>query len=662
MAAQPRVTESNDPTELAGQNSSKAATLLFFGGAAYSLGFVVVSIMGVCEFFGLHENPVFSRPGAPFEYPSGHGYWPGTVSELAHQRDSAGGRIFHTFGMIAGLCLFLSWYPVHLSNVNTFEDLVHMFPLPTNVCWTTFRQVVPTMGLFLVIGIGTYPNKVARGSVAYLKGLCNIMHWSGAGMLFIGYAVCEMKCLGMLGFTQHRCVKKALEEKKEQALHRRLAVYVLVLAFSGMVVCQVLIGCSTLKHVPFEIPTGDKWKNVGDRVVDVKRQVVIAEKEPQIVDTASGPFLCLKIASFVLEDIAGIAFVYSHLAVWFYCRERHNSHHKLVGRLEQVARLSTEKAGVLLFFGACTCISGFVLLTLVGFLQYFYDVSNEALAEPLDKEFKSGHGYWPSTVSEMVHERDSAAGRLFFTLGMITVVSIFQSWYPVHLSNVNTREHQVPYFPVEWATVRQVVPMMGLLVLIGINTYPMQEAKASVGKTKLFSVMLHLVGAGMLFLGYTLCEMKCLGIWPFSLHPTLTAYFDRDENKREFTIRQRVVIVIGIFFVLFSCCQVVMFVSPKGLLPTADYWIKVGEPGNKSQEPQIANTASGWYLIVKIASFVFEDIAGITMVTSHLFIWYFSDERTAKDSHVTDLRQISNSVTVRQSAPSASELRIAPQA
>jgi len=655
--ARQRVSESADPAHFSGQNSSKAATLLFFGAAAYSLGFVVVSIMGVCEFFGLRENPVLRQHDKPFEYKSGHGYWPGTVSELAHQRDSAGGRVFHTFGMIAGLCLFLSWYPVHLSNVNSFEDVVYM-PWQTPVCWTTFRQVVPTMGLFMVIGIGTYPNEVARGSVAYTKGLCNIVHWTGAALLFVGYAICEMKCLGMWRFVQHRSVAKALRDQPVQELPRRAAVYGLLAAFCGIIVCQVLIGFSTVGGAPFSIPTSDEWVDVGEEVnaSDNRRHhPMYVEKEPQLVNTASGPFLGLKIASFVLEDVAGIAFVCSHLTVWYHCRERHYSHHKLVGRPEQVARLTTEKAGVLLFFGACTCISGFVLLTLVGFLQYFYDVSNEAL-DRSQKEFASGHGYWPSTVSEMVHERDSAAGRLFFTLGMITVVSIFQSWYPVHLSNVNTREDQVHerWLRVEWATIRQVVPMMGLLVLIGINTYPMQKAKASVGKTKMFSVMLHLFGAGMLFVGYTVCEMKCLGIFWFHQHPKLTEYFGRDvHTKRELMLRRVLVHVIGIFFCLFSYCQVGMILCPKGMLPTPDSWIKVGEAGNNSQEPQLGNTASGLYLTVKILSFVFEDIAGIVMVISHIAIWYFSDERTFGYAHVTALRQIATRTPDMQ--------RIAPQ-
>merc|ERR1712070_1251585 len=100
------------------------------------------------------------------------------------------------------------------------------------------------------------------------------------------------------------------------------------------------------------------------------------------------------------------------------------------------------------------------------------------------------------------------------------------------------------------------------------------------------------------------------------------------------------VFVILTFFVLFSCCQVGLMACPKGWLPTPDHWIKVGDEGNNSQEPQLSNTASGLFLIVKIASFVFEDLAGITMVMSHIMIWYFCDERTAKDSHVTDLRQI----------------------
>ena len=78
------------------------------------------------------------------------------------------------------------------------------------------------------------------------------------------------------------------------------------------------------------------------------------------------------------------------------------------------------------------------------------------------------------------------------------------------LRNVFTGSDMVPILGCYWSTVRQMCPPLGLLILAGVSAYPTPIAMASVGRVKLFCKFIHLVGAGMLFVGFLVCELWCL--------------------------------------------------------------------------------------------------------------------------------------------------------
>lgn len=292
-----------------------APGLLLFGAGSCIVGFISISIIGVIDFYGRVMNESLRTP-----YPSGNGYFPATVSEMVHNQESPGGRVFHTFGMMAGVCIFTSWYPIHLRNVYTGADHLPLI----RVYWTTCRQIVPPMGLWLLIGVNTYPGPVAINSVGHTKLACVFLHLVGAGMLFVGYLVCEMKCLGLCLFRAPKATKDVI--KPRERFVRVLLSWTILAFFTLFCGLQVTLAFSKQGPDKSLICCMDKWAFKGDEVTtwDGRNMTIMAS--PQIVDTATGSFLKLKIASFVCEDAAGLAVVLSHLAVWYFCEERHKEH------------------------------------------------------------------------------------------------------------------------------------------------------------------------------------------------------------------------------------------------------------------------------------------------------------------------------------------------
>uniref|UniRef100_A0A7S2HUB7 Uncharacterized protein n=1 Tax=Alexandrium andersonii TaxID=327968 RepID=A0A7S2HUB7_9DINO len=294
------------------------------------------------------------------------------------------------------------------------------------------------------------------------------------------------------------------------------------------------------------------------------------------------------------------------------------------------------RAPGLLIFGASCAVLGFLLITVIGGIEFKLLTTNRDLKVKYD----SGHGYWPSTVSEMVHDHGSPGGKLFYTFGLIAGVCIFASQYPFHLRNVYTGDETVLNTSIYWTTFRQIVPSMGLWLLIGVNTYPTTIALNSVGLLKMFCVFLHLLGAGMMFVGYMFCELKCLGLLGFRLHHPLAI----EKTERRVRVFLAWTILLGFF--LFCAMQVLLNVAKKLDICCGDKWALKGQSVKDTRghrhfltSPEIIDTAKGWFLIIKIASFVFEDVAGLALVFSHIAVWYFSEERHVKYGEVR-LREI----------------------
>jgi len=290
----------------------RAPGLLLFGASACILGFAFITVIGMVDFYTQKRNESLRLP-----YESGNGYFPATVSEMVHNQESPGGRVFHTFGMMAGVCIFMSWYPIHLRNVYTGPDCIPFF----GVYWTTTRQLLPAMGLWLLIGVNTYPTPVAMNSAGKTKMGCVFLHLVGAGMMFLGYLVCEMKCLALLGFSRSKNWK--LIGSSEYRWRTALAMVILI-SFSMFSFIQVSM--TMLKKSDYLKEGVDVWAFKGDIITSSDGQKHRIMADPQIVNTASGMFLKMKIASFVCEDVAGLAMVLSHIAIWYFCEERHHQY------------------------------------------------------------------------------------------------------------------------------------------------------------------------------------------------------------------------------------------------------------------------------------------------------------------------------------------------
>merc|ERR1712050_21248 len=127
------------------------------------------------------------------------------------------------------------------------------------------------------------------------------------------------------------------------------------------------------------------------------------------------------------------------------------------------------------------------------------------------------------------------------------------------------------------------------------------------------------------FIGYLVCELKCLGAISFVVRPGLLAIEEKERNLRKCLAYTILAFTLG-----FGAIQFVL-IFLKDQVCCADLWLVDGdnatlENGVRSTihgKPVLADSATGVYMKLKVISFICEDIAVISMVISHLVIWYF---------------------------------------
>lgn len=286
--------------------------LLCLGATAGLCAFGGTFLVTVMQFFRVTGSELLDL----HPYPSGLGYWPETVSESVHNRNSPAGKIFFTGCLIAAILFFLSWYPFSLRNVYTGPE--------TTCCGsmysTTFRQYMPTIGLLMLIGVSTYPSSVAKQTAG--GQVCVMLHLIGAGMMFVGYMFAEFSCLEMLGFSHEAAVE--YQYLSIEGLERRIR--------QGTVSCM---GCCFLLFLVFEgllmLPASvapcciDEWTTAGQwvtRTTPTGVQVWDAVQEPKTNNTATGPYLAIKMGAYFAECLAGIFLIMSHCTIFYFCEER----------------------------------------------------------------------------------------------------------------------------------------------------------------------------------------------------------------------------------------------------------------------------------------------------------------------------------------------------
>lgn len=279
------------------------------------------------------------------------------------------------------------------------------------------------------------------------------------------------------------------------------------------------------------------------------------------------------------------------------------------------------RAPPLLLTGTVSALCAFVFAFVIGLMRFLLYRENK-YGEP----YPSGYGYWPATVSEMIHDTSAPEGRIFFAFSLIAAICIFQSWYADSLRNVYVGPHAVPCTcgSVYWNTFRQFVPMVGLMLLICVPTVPMPEADLM----DWFSIALHLVGASMMFVGYLVAELRCLSF--LNLHQG-GVYLSIEGTEK--IVRVCLAFVILVCFVTFDVITVIL-VFFEGKICCSDRWMNAGQSHDVQGFGKViatgahrVDTASSWMLFLKMLSYFSEVVAGLAILMSQLAIWFFCEER-----------------------------------
>lgn len=323
-----------------------------------------------------------------------------------------------------------------------------------------------------------------------------------------------------------------------------------------------------------------------------------------------------------------------------------NDPNQLGARLNYVDGHRRIQSVSFLFAGACLGICGFVLPGLLGIWKYKFGTLTDGRNFRGDG-FPSGHNYHPLTVSEMVHDIESSEGKVFFACCMSGAICILISAYPLSLRNVYIGDELG--FRIRWCgkplrvsliQMRQFLPPLGMMLVccITVTMGPRDFAATC-------AAGLHTVGAVMMIGGYIFFEIHALWFSP------LVRCWPRERR-----MRKALIILCTICGVGFEVCGSLSSLllksggscdgSPHPNSLCTDQWrvpsiedIEYAKAQNHSGSvirmslayedgtALLYNTASDGYLYLKMTNFWFEVLAGLSMIASHLIIWYFCPER-----------------------------------
>jgi len=289
-------------------------------------------------------------------------------------------------------------------------------------------------------------------------------------------------------------------------------------------------------------------------------------------------------------------------------------------RVDFIDGFERKKTAALLFFGAIFGLLGFAFAFVIGFLTFAHPYISD-----FHQIFPSGWGYFPATVSEMVHDPTQPAGKCFFAFEFVGAIFIFNSWYPWHLRNVYIGDDAtLPGLPISWMMFRQFIPPAGMMLVATVTTTPFAQATL----LDYFCISIHLFGAVMLFAGYGVVEAITLGVWPFTAPPVA----ERTIKACERTWRKVCLGGLVAWYLVFCILQGVLLLPLEKFGGHNDVWGVVDvqdKYGRMVKEVVLQDTASGFILALKITSYASEVFCGLCLIASFLVIWYFCHERFA---------------------------------
>merc|ERR1719362_767534 len=162
--------------------------------------------------------------------------------------------------------------------------------------------------------------------------------------------------------------------------------------------------------------------------------------------------------------------------------------------------------------------------------------------------------------------------------------------------------------------MRQFIPAPGMMLVATVTTTPIPVATIR----DWFTISINLTGAMMMFVGYVIIEGKTLGWRCFSPPNGETFIGDRERRWRIFFLDG-----ICFWYVLFFAVQIILGIPHVPICCGDKYHASQGPDAKKT----LQDTASGWFLVLKILSYAGEVICGVNLIFSHLTIWYFCTER-----------------------------------
>lgn len=298
--------------------------------------------------------------------------------------------------------------------------------------------------------------------------------------------------------------------------------------------------------------------------------------------------------------------------------------HSIGDRLTLNDSISKRWAASLLFVGSVLGIMAFGLSVAAMLLTRKITPNMDCFDE---EPCQSGERYMPETFSEMVSIASSPAGKLFQSLGVIASLCLLISRYPFHLDNVKTP------LMAQCSVVgtRAVMIPVGMLMVAWIPITP--RAKRTVVDKMVADV--HTFGALLFVAGYILVELYTLcRLW-------------RNLRKCERFWRAIALVFIIIFTVCFELLGAAFAKGPDAGVCCFDEWVDTTEAfevrfGNMTEPSAsvmlelmkfkyggkvLVDSASGLALRIKMAELISEMFAGISILMSHMMIWYFSTER-----------------------------------
>lgn len=289
-----------------------------------------------------------------------------------------------------------------------------------------------------------------------------------------------------------------------------------------------------------------------------------------------------------------------------------------------------QRAASLLLTGALLWLFAFSVAAVLGALKLLFEDEQTNLQ---GGTFSSGFNYFPMSISEMVSDPHSAAGKCFCGFCLMGAVSILTSWYPWELSNAHAGDARLLQC-VSWNVVRQFVPPIGMMLVVCLPSPPTAPvAQASAWDAS--SIWLHAVG-----------EMTMIGAFVASeIH--ILAYAEKVQLKRrERRLRWTLTSISFVAAIGVQLCGLLVASASNLGLCCDDVWrvpnsvdmlaaqtsghygtLQADIAAAEEQRRVLYDTAKASVLSLKVGAYVSEVTALLSMAACHLTIWHFCTER-----------------------------------